>query len=252
MINIYSPEEIKQIGLSGKILSKTLKALKDAAKEGVTLKALDKIAYDTIRESGAKPAFLNYKPDGASRAYPASICASINDVVVHGVPGNYKLGIGDVLKLDLGVNLNGFYSDSACTVVIGKTSKEVQNLVKAVKKALEEAIRHATPGNRLGDIGYVISKTADRFGVNVITGLTGHGIGRALHEDPTIYNFGDNGRGLELKPGMVFAIEPMFSLGSSNVIQLDDESWATEDGSMSAHFEHTVAVTQKGPIILTN
>jgi methionyl aminopeptidase len=251
LVTIYTKEEIEKIGLSGKILAKTSRLLKGEIKEGVSLKQLDKLAHDFIKSTGAEPAFLNYQPDGANHPYPASICASINDIVVHGVPTDYKLHSGDVLKVDLGVKLNGFYSDSAFTVIVGKGTKEAINLVKATYTSLEEAIRHVKPGNKLGDIGWAIEKTANRFGVHVITGLTGHGIGNDLHEDPTIYNYGNKGQGMELKSGMVLAIEPMFSVGTNQVIQLDDESWATKDGSLSAHFEHTVAVTSKGPIILT-
>jgi len=251
MVNIYTNEEIEKIALSGKILAKTSRLLKGEIKEGISLKQLDKMAHDFIKSAGAEPAFLNYQPEGADHPYPASICASINDIVVHGIPTDYKLHTGDVLKVDLGVKLNGFYSDSAFTVIIGKSTKETTNLVKATYTALDEVIRHVKPGNKLGDIGWSIEKTAKRFGVNVIIGLTGHGIGYDLHEDPTIYNYGNKGQGMELKAGMVLAIEPMFSAGTTQVIQLDDESWATKDGSLSAHFEHTIAVTAKGPIILT-
>lgn len=251
MVNIYTKDEINKIAASGKILAKTLRLLKNEAREGVSLRSLDKLAHDFIKDSGGEPAFLNYQPEGASHPYPASICASINDIVVHGTPTNYKLHSGDILKIDAGVKLNGFYSDAAFTVVIGEGTREAKNLIKATHTALEEAIRHVKPGNRLGDIGWSIAKTADRFGVNVIVGLTGHGVGYDLHEDPVIYNFGDKGHGMELKAGMVLAIEPMFSAGTSQVVQLKDESWATKDGSLSAHFEHTVAVTEKWPVILT-
>lgn len=251
MVKIYTKEQIKKIELSGKILAKTLRLLRNEAKEGVSLKQLDKLAHDFIKDSGAEPAFLNYRPEGASNPYPASICASINDIVVHGIPTDYKIHGGDVLKIDLGVKYGGFYSDSAFTVIIGKSTKEAKNLVKATYTALEEVIRHANAGNRLGDIGWSIAKTAGRFGVNAITGLTGHGIGYDLHEDPVIYNYGDKGHGMELKVGMVLAIEPMFSAGTSQVVQLKDESWATKDGSLSAHFEHTIAITEKGPLVLT-
>ena len=251
MVKIYTSEEINKIASSGKILSKTLKLLKDNVKTGVSLKYLDKLSHDFIKENNAEPAFLGYHTEGAKRPYPSSICASLNNVVVHGIPIDYELKDGDVLKIDLGVRYGGFYSDAAFTVIVGRGSEEAKNLVKATRDALNEVVRHVMPGNRLGDLGFVISKVAKRFGVNVIMGLTGHGIGRELHEDPIIYNFGDPGHGLELKPGMVLAIEPMFSTGTSQVIQLKDDSWATKDGSLAAHFEHTVAVTDKGPIVLT-
>lgn len=251
MIKIYNQEEIKNIALSGKILSKTLRTLKNEVKVGVSLKQLDKLASSTIRENGAEPAFLGYRPEGGRKPYPASICASINEVVVHGVPNDYVLKSGDVLKIDLGVKYNGFYSDAAVTIIVGDGTNEAKNLVKAVDVALKEAIRHATVGNRLSDIGFAIEKTAERFGVQVIYGLTGHGVGRELHEEPTIYNFGNKAHGTELKAGMVLAIEPMFAIGTNQVKQLKDDSWATSDGSLSAHFEHTIAITPKGNEVLT-
>ncbi|MBI5401286.1 type I methionyl aminopeptidase [Candidatus Wolfebacteria bacterium] len=252
MVKIYTKEEINKIAASGKILSKTLRFIKNEIQIGVSLKYLDKLARDFIKKSNAEPAFLGYHPEGAKRPYPSSICASLNNVVVHGVPNDYALKDGDVLKIDLGVKYNGFYSDAAFTTIVGRGSEKAKNIVKAAHTALEEVIRHVRPGNRLGDLGFAISKTANRFGVNVITGLTGHGIGENLHEDPIIYNFGDPGHGLELKPGMVLAIEPMFSAGTSQIIQLKDDSWATKDGSLAAHFEHTVVVADKGPLILTD
>lgn len=250
MPRIYSSEEIKKIAQSGKILSKTLGLLKNELKIGTRLDFLDKLAASFIRQNNAEPAFLGYRPESGRKPYPASICASVNDVVVHGIPNDYILKSGDVVKIDLGVKFNGFYSDAAITVIVGQGTEESKNLVKAAKSALE-AIRHAKAGNRLGDIGWAIEKTAERFGVKVIYGLTGHGIGRELHEEPTIHNFGNKGHGMEIKAGMVLAIEPMFAVGTNQVKQMKDDSWATSDGSLSAHFEHTVAITEKDPIILT-
>lgn len=251
MIKIYSNKEIEKIRESGKILARVLKVLKKEAVVGVSLSYLDQMAYKLIKETGAKPSFLGYRPGGAAHAYPASICASLNNVIVHGIPSGYKLKSGDVLKIDCGVDYQGFFSDSALTVIIGKGTKESENLVKATKKSLEEAIKVAKPGKHSGDIGFAIEKIAGKFGVNVIKELTGHGVGRHVHEEPTIYNYGEKGRGFELAPGMVLAIEPMFSLGSDRIKQLPDESWATLDGSISAQFEHTIAITEKGPMILT-
>ena len=251
MISIYTKEQIEKIHQSGKILSQVLKELRKETKEGVSLNYLDSLAYRLTKESGAKPAFLGYRPDAADHAYPASICASLNKVIVHGIPSGYKLKSGDIVKIDFGVNYMGYFSDGAFTVVIGKGAEEVNNLVKGTKKALEEAIKVARPGKRLGDIGWAIEKTANKFNLSVIKGLTGHGIGRHLHEEPTIYNYGTQGHGTELKPGMVLAIEPMFSIGSDQIKQLPDESWATLDNSLAAHFEHTVAITEKGAKVLT-
>ena len=251
MPRIYSPSEIQAVGLSGKILAEVIKALKKEAKEGVSLRQLDGLAYRLIKEKGAEPAFLGYRPDAGSRPFGASICASVNDVVVHGFPSDYKLKSGDILKIDAGVKYNGFFSDSALTVGIGKISKEAEFLIKATKQALEKAVKEMKAGKTLGDIGSAIQKIAERSKLGVIKELTGHGIGLELHEEPTVYNFGKKGSGLKLEKGMVLALEPMFSLGSNRVLQLPDESWATSDGSLSAHFEHTVAVTENGPRILT-
>lgn len=251
MIRIYSPEEIDKIRQAGKILGEVLRALKKEVKMGVSLRSLDDLAKKMTREKGAEPAFLGYRPSGAEHAYAYSICASLNDVIVHGTPGDYRLKDGDVLKIDFGVKLNGFYSDSAITVIVGKGRKEAQNLIKATQIALEQAIKMAKPGNHLGDIGWAVERTAQKFGVKVIRGLVGHGIGKELHEEPAVYNYGKKGSGIELKPGMVFAVEPMFSIGSADIVQLGDESWATSDSSLSAQFEHTIAITAKGADVLT-
>lgn len=251
MIKIYSENEIKKIAESGEILAKVLNEVANEAKIGTSLKNLNELAFKLIKKAGAEPAFLGYKPDGAERPYGATICASINNAIVHGFPGDYKLKNGDVLKIDCGVKYQGFYSDSAMTIGVGIISKEAENLIKAAKTALEEAVKAARPGNYLGDIGWVIDKTAKKFKVKTVKNLTGHGIGKNLHEDPIIYNFGKKGKGIELKPGMVLAIEPMFAVGSQEIVQLKDESWATADGSLSAHFEHTVAIMEKETSIIT-
>ncbi len=249
-IKLKTSREIEMIAASGKILMRVFKAVVEEAKIGVSLKNLDELACELIKEAGAQPAFLGYLPEGAERPYNASICASVNDVIVHGFPDDYNLKNGDVLKLDFGVKYQGFYSDAAATLGIGAISQKAIQLIKATKEALEEAVLAARPGNHLGDIGFAVSKTAKKYGFKPIRGLTGHGIGRELHEDPTIYNYGKTGGGIELKPGMVLAIEPMLSAGTDKIIQKSDESWATADGSLSAHFENTVAITEKGQIIL--
>jgi methionyl aminopeptidase len=209
------------------------------------------LAYSLIKGKKAEPAFLGYKPDAESLPFGASICASVNDAVVHGFPSDYILKSGDILKIDAGVKLNGFYSDSAITVAIGRVSKEAGILIRATEEALEKAIKELRPGKTLGDVGFAIESVAKKNKLSVIRELTGHGVGLDLHEDPMVLNFGKKNTGLKLKEGMVLAIEPMFSLGSSRVVRLSDESWATDDGSLSAHFEHTIAITAKGPKILT-
>ncbi|MBI5306534.1 type I methionyl aminopeptidase [Candidatus Wolfebacteria bacterium] len=251
MIKIYSQKEIEKIAASGKILASILKELKKEAKIGTNLKDLDNLALKLSRRLGAEPAFFGYKPDGAKNSYQASICASLNNVVVHGLPVDYKLRNGDVLKIDFGIKHQDFYSDAAITLAIGSVSKEANFLIKAAREALKNAIDIIKPGIFLGDIGWIIEKTAKKFKVNVIKNLTGHGIGKNLHEEPTIYNFGEKGSGALLKSGMVLAIEPMFAIGAGEIIQKKDESWATADGSLSAHFEHTVAVMENGSLVLT-
>ena len=173
-------------------------------------------------------------------------------MIVHGFPTDYKLKEGDILKIDFGVKYKNFYSDAAITIGIGEISEISKNLIKAAKEALDQAIKISVSGNTLGDIGYIISKTAKKYGVRAVKGLTGHGIGYALHEEPIIHNFGEKGKGIKLKPGMVLAIEPMFAVSTDKVVQKTDESWATSDNSLSAHFEHTVAITEDGCRILTN
>lgn len=248
---IKSKEEIEKIRKSGKILAEVLKILKKEAKVGVSLLQLDALAKKSIESLGGIPAFLNYFPYGAKKPYPNTLCASLNEVIVHGVPTDRKLKNGDVLKLDLGVVFEKFYSDSAITVIIGEVSKEVLNLVKATELALIEGIRQAKSGNTLGDISFAIQSVASKYGVSVVRGLGGHGVGLDLHEEPFIDNMGTQGKGLKLKDGMVFALEPMFTLGKGEIKILEDDSYSTIDNSASAQFEHTVLVTKNGGEILT-
>ena len=252
---LKSPKEIKNIAVAGKILAKILKILEKEAQIGVSLKQLDNLAYQLSKKYGVQPAFLGYRPDAASRPFGASICTSLNDVIVHGLPNNYKLQSGDILKIDFGVeyreNGKSFFADSASTVGLGRISKETKILIKATKIALEKAIKVAKSGNTLGDIGYAVERVARENKLSVLRELTGHGTGLALHEDPIIYNFGEKGRGMILKPGMVLAIEPMLSIGSWEIVQRPDESWATADGGLSAHFEHTIVITERGQKVLT-
>lgn len=251
MVRIYTTEEINTIARSGAILARTMAVLKKEIAVGVTLKHLDDVAREYIRKEGGEPAFLNYQPGGAEHPYMASICSSINEVVVHGFPTEYKIKSGDVLKIDCGVLFEEMYSDSAFTIIAGKGTQKAQNLLKATHKALEEAIKAARPGNHIGDIGFAVEKTAKRHGVNIVQGLVGHGVGYHLHEDPEVYNYGNKGEGLLLKAGMVLAIEPMLCTGRGQVKQLKDESWAMQDKGLSAQFEHTIAVTEGGGKILT-
>ncbi len=251
MINLYSASEIKRIALAGKILAKVLESVKKEVKVGVSLRQLDRLAFQLAKKYKARPAFLGYRPDAASKPFGGSICASINDVIVHGLPSDYKLQNGDVLKIDIGIEYQNFFADAAITVGIGEISREAKYLIEITGLALKKAIKMAKPGRTLGDIGWIIWKTAEDNGLKVIKDLTGHGIGKELHEDPVIYNFGRKGEGIRLEPGMVLAIEPMLAIGTEKIFQCPDESWATDDGSLSAHFEHTIVITEKGSEVLT-
>jgi methionyl aminopeptidase len=251
MITLKTEEEIEILKRSGEILSKILKSLKERAIVGTNILELEEIARKMAKEANAVPSFLGYQPEGASRPYPAAICASVNEVVVHGVPKDYVLRSGDVLKIDMGIVYEGMYTDSAITVGIGKISPQAKKLIDSTKKALKEAISVVKKGNRIGDIGYVIERRAAKDGFKVLKALTGHGVGYQVHEDPVVFNYGEKGTGPKIEEGMVLAIEPMFSISCEDVIQNSDESYSSADGSLTSQFEHTVAVTRKGVIVLT-
>lgn len=249
---IKTPEQIKKIKISGKILASVAKELKKNISEGVALKDLDLLARKLIEEAGAEPAFLGYQPHGADHPFPASICASLNEVVVHGIPNKYKLKSGDILKLDFGVSYQGFITDSAFTVGVGRISGEAQKLMDVTKHSLMLGIKECRAGKTLGDIGWAINNYVQKNGFKVVKGLCGHGVGIELHEEPSVFNEGQKNTGMELKPGMVLALEPMVSAGDPYIVQTEQESYATRDGSLSAHFEHTVLITERNPEILTN
>jgi methionyl aminopeptidase len=251
MIYLKSPEEIEIMAEGGKCLAAVLRKLASSVRAGITTKALDALAYQLITDAGCKPSFLNYRPAGAAKAYPATLCASVNDVVVHGLPSDYVVRDGDLVKLDLGLIYQGFHLDAARTVPVGHVAQAAKRLAEVTRRALDAGTKEAKPGRTLGDIGFTIQSVAHKAGYSVAEGLTGHGIGRSLHEDPTVFNFGRRGQGEELETGMVIAIEPMINLGGSAIRQLGDDSYATRDGSLSAHFENTVAITKKGPRVLT-
>ncbi len=251
MIFLKSKEEIEILKESGKILSSILKALKSKALIGVNLLELEDLAKKMSKEFDAKPSFFGYQPDGAEKPYPAALCLSLNEVVVHGVPKNYRLKSGDVLKIDMGVIYEGMYTDSAVTVGIGELSSVAKKLMNSTKKALDDAIKIIKIGRHIGDIGYVVEKRAKKDGFKVIKNLTGHGVGYAVHEEPTILNFGRKNTGPEIRDGMVIAVEPMFSVSSEQIVQNRDESYSSADGSLTAQFEHTIAVTKNKIIVLT-
>jgi len=250
-MELRTPKEIEVMAEGGRRLGVVLQRLKAEVRPGVTTLALDRVARALIVEGGDVPAFLNYRPAGARHAYPYTLCASVNNVVVHGQPSKYVLREGDIIKLDLGLKHEGFYLDAAITVGVGRVSAEAKKLIAVTEESLYAGIKEAKPGRTLGDIGYAIERVVRKNRFSVAEGLTGHGIGKSLHEEPTVYNFGDRGTGMKLVPGMVIAIEPMVTIGAGAIIQLNDEGYGTMDKTWAAHFEHTVAVTVDGPQILT-
>lgn len=250
MIFLKTEEEIQIMKEAGKRLAEVLNILKKETKEGIETKYLDNLAYKLIKERDSEPAFLNYKVYGRP-PFPASLCVSVNEIIVHGIPSDYKIKNGDLVKLDIGLKYKGYYADMACTVGVGEISDEDKKLISAVEEAFFNALKYVYPGNTLGDVGWAISNTAKKYGVSVADKLIGHGIGKNLHEEPQVLNVGLRGHDLEIEEGMVLAIEPMFVLGDGRVIELKDGSFKSKDNSKTAHFEHTVAVLKNGPMILT-
>lgn len=253
MIRIKSEAEIAVLREGGRRLAAILDMLKRAARPGVSTASLDDLAFQKIKELGDEPALLNYQPKGAPWPYPATICSSINDEVVHGIPSADRvLKDGDVVGLDCTLKHQNLFTDAAITVPVGTISPEAQMLLEVTEKALAAGIKAVRPGNTTGDIGYAISEVAKKHGVGIIQDLCGHGVGYAVHEDPYVPNYGKRGTGAKLKAGMVIAVEPMFALGNGAVDFMPDGYTAkTADGSLTAHFEKTVVVTAKGAEILT-
>jgi len=241
-----SQEEIEQMARAGEVVAETLELLREHIRPAVTTAELDELADEFIRSRGGVPTFKGY------RGYPAAICASPNDMVVHGIPGAYALEDGDVLSVDVGVTLDGFVGDSAWTFPVGEVSAEAERLLEVCQAALAAGIEQAKVGNRLSDISHAIQGVTEESGFSVVRALVGHGVGRSMHEDPQIPNYGPPGRGPLLQEGMTLAIEPMITVGASDVVLHDDEwSISSADQSLAAHFEHTVAITAEGPRILT-
>jgi methionyl aminopeptidase len=245
-IIVKTPAQIEQMAAAGAIQARCLKMLESKCRPGVTTAELDTAAEKFITSQGATPSFKGY------RGFPGSICASPNSMVVHGIPGSYEVKRGDVISLDVGVTYDGWVADAAITVPVGPVSPEARSLLDATKAALFAAAAEARPGNRLGDVSSAVQRTVEAEGFSIIRTLVGHGIGRDMHEDPQIPNYGEPGRGPELEAGMVLAIEPMVNVGT-HLVRVGDDSWAvySQDGSLAAHFEFTVAVTEDGPRILT-
>jgi methionyl aminopeptidase len=251
MIKLKTEAEIAILAEGGRRLARILDALKDLVRPGVTTAALDQAAYDRVVAGGDRPAFLHYRPSGVRTPYPASLCVSVNEEVVHGIPApDRPLKEGDIVGLDLGLEHEGLYTDMAITVPVGAISPEAARLIEVTCDTLTGAIKLARPGHTLGDLGAYIEGEARRHGFGLVTELGGHGVGHKIHEEPQVPNEGKKGRGLKLEPGLVIAIEPMFTLGTGEVIFLPDEyTVITADGSPSAHFERTIAVTEGEPVV---
>jgi len=246
MIIRKSPEEIEKMAAAGEIHRRTMKLLEGKVRPGVTTRELDQAAEKFIRSQGAAPSFKGY------RGFPGSICVSPNSMVVHGIPGGYTLERGDILSVDIGVTLDGWVADGARTFAVGSISPVARKLLDVTERSLHDGAAQAKPGNRLGDISHAIQTTVEAEGLSIVRSLVGHGIGRDMHEDPQIPNFGEPGRGPLLEEGMVLAIEPMTTAGR-HPVRMGTDGWAiySQDGSLAAHFEFTVAVTADGPRILT-
>lgn len=245
-VHLKSAEEIEKMKEANRIVAEILEGLKKKVSPGVTTEDLDRYAEDGLKERKAKSAFKGY------RGYPKALCTSVNSQVVHGIPSRTPLKDGDLLSIDFGAYYKGFYGDAAITIPVGNVSDEALRLKEIAEEALYAGIEKACIGNRLSDISFAIQSLVERNGFSVVREFVGHGIGRSLHEEPQVPNFGSPGLGVRLKAGMVLAIEPMINAGGSEVKVLQD-GWTavTKDGSLSAHFEHTVAITEDGPVILT-
>jgi len=246
MVILKLPEEIEKLRTSNLIVAEILKELRERIRPGVTTRELNSLSEELSRKRKVRPAFKGY------RGYPFALCTSVNGEVVHGMPSDRPLVAGDILSLDFGVEYKGYFGDAAITVPVGAVSAAARKLMMATEEGLYDAIRQAQAGNRLGDVSAAVQKRVEADGFSVVRDFVGHGIGRSLHEEPQIPNYGVRGRGIELRPGMVLAIEPMVNEGSYRVKILPD-GWTvvTEDGKLSAHFEHSVAVTENGPDILS-
>jgi methionyl aminopeptidase len=241
-----SARELELMAAAGEVVARTHELMREHVRPGVTTGELDRIAEEFIRSEGGVPTFKGY------RGYPAALCISRNDMVVHGIPGRDALADGDVVSIDVGVTLGGFVADSAWSYAVGEISEEAQRLLEACEASLMAGLEQARVGNRIGDISHAVQTVVEEAGFAVVRSLVGHGVGRDMHEEPQIPNFGEPGRGPLLAEGMTLAIEPMITAGHPDVVLLEDRwSIVTEDGSLAAHFEHTVAVTEHGPRILT-
>jgi methionyl aminopeptidase len=246
MITLKSPEEIAKMRKAGRVVAEMLEACQAAARPGITTNDLDKVAREVLAKRKAKSNFLGY------HGYPAVICTSPNDVIVHGIPGTYRLEEGDLISIDCGAIIDGWHGDAARTIPVGEISEEARKLIRVTEESLWAGIQHVRKGARLSDIGHAVQTVAEGEGFNVVREYVGHGIGTAMHEDPQVPNYGVPGKGLKLKVGHVLAVEPMVNLGTARTTLFED-GWTvlTADGRISAHFEHSIAVTDDGPEVLT-
>lgn len=251
MITLRSDEEIEIIRENGLVLGKTHAEVAKLIRPGITTKELDTVAQAFIKDNGGAPSFLGFN-NGTATRFPGALCISVNEVVVHGFPGNYELKEGDIISVDCGVYRNGYHADSAYTYPVGEVALGVRKLLMRTKESLYAGAAKAIDGNRIGDIGYAVQSYAEHFGYAVVRELVGHGVGQALHEEPQVPNYGKRGQGVKLKEGMVLAIEPMINFGKKGVVQ-ERDGWTirTSDRKPSAHFEHTVAVRKGKVDILT-
>ena len=253
MVELKTDDELAVMREAGRVVARALAAARTAASVGVSLRALDEAAADVIRAAGARSSFLHYQPHFAPTPYPAVICTSVNDVVVHGIPDDYRLRDGDLLSVDCGAELDGFHGDSAFSMIVGAAHDADERLVAHAEQALAAGIAAAVVGARLGDVGHAVGTIGRAAGYGIPADFGGHGVGRQMHEDPPVHNEGHPGRGLPLRPGLVIAIEPMFMAGGRDRYRIKPDGWSlcTVDGSRAAHVEHTVAVTTDGPVVLT-
>ncbi|HEX9343727.1 MAG TPA: type I methionyl aminopeptidase [Actinomycetota bacterium] len=252
MVILKSPDEIATMREAGRVVARALAAVAAAVRPGVSLRELDALGEQVIRDAGAKPSFLGYNPHFASSPFPGTLCLSPNQVIVHGIPDRTVLRDGDVLSIDCGAIVDGYHGDAAVTVPVGQIDEAARRLLETTERSLRAGIEQVRPGGRLSDISHAIGQVAHKAGYGIVPDFGGHGIGRALHEDPSVLNDGRPGRGLRLREGLVLAIEPMFNQGSGDY-DVKPDGWAlvTRDGSRSAHFEHTIAITAAGPLVLT-
>ncbi|MGH3436753.1 MAG: type I methionyl aminopeptidase [Sciscionella sp.] len=253
MIELKTEGELRAMREAGRVVAHALAAVREHARVGVSLLALDEVAAEVIHDAGAKPSFLNYRPGSAPSPYPAVTCISVNDAIVHGIPTSYRLRDGDLFSVDCGAHLGGWCGDSAISFVVGEADPADSKLIERTADALHAGIAAAQPGARLGDVSHAVGVVARRHGYGIMADHGGHGVGRAMHEAPHVPNEGKPGKGLTLRPGMALAIEPMFTAGGRDSYRKDPDGWTlrTSDGSRAAHVEHTIAITEDGPQILT-